>query len=113
LDSKVEPFCAPHAKAKTEHTTMNNVEPIQDPMTLLAQRLDQMTIEILHTQSLLMNKVTNLERVQQQSLPPRPQYNNNRQQRGNQGWKPRLPNEQRFSNTLAHIDMINQEVVPW
>jgi hypothetical protein len=50
LASKVDPFHAPHAKAETKPRTLNNVEPTQDPVTLLAQRLDQMTTEFLQTQ---------------------------------------------------------------
>jgi hypothetical protein len=95
LAYKVEPFHAPHDKAKTKPRTMNSVEPIQDLVTLLAKNFDQVTTKILQTQNHLMNKVTNLERVraQQKIFPPRPQYNNNRQQKRNHGWKPRPPNE--------------------
>lgn len=115
LASKVEPFHAPHSKAETKPRALNNAnsKPIQDPMTLFAQRHHQMTTEFLQTHNLPMNEVTNLERAQRQSLPPKPQYNNNRQQRGNQGWKPRPPNDQRVPNILAPTDMINQEIIPW
>jgi hypothetical protein len=60
-----------------------------------------------------MNKVTNLDIYQQHILPPRPQYNDNQQQQGNQGWNPRPPNEKRVPNTFAPTNVINQEDVPW
>jgi hypothetical protein len=47
LSSKVDPFHAPHAKYATNPRTLNNVEPTQYPMMLLAQRLEKMTIEFL------------------------------------------------------------------
>jgi hypothetical protein len=44
--SKVEPFHAPHAKAKTKPRTLSNVEPTQDPMTLLNRNIKQLSIKI-------------------------------------------------------------------
>jgi hypothetical protein len=64
LVSKVDPCHAPRANAKTKPRTLNNVEPTQDPVILLSQRLDQMTIEFLQSQNILMNKVTNLRKSQ-------------------------------------------------
>jgi hypothetical protein len=77
LDSKVDPFHVSSAKVETKPRNLNNVEPTQDFVTLLDQRLEHITIEFFQNQSLLMKKVTNLERDQQQHFPPRSQYNNN------------------------------------
>jgi hypothetical protein len=59
----------------------------QDSIMALNQKFDQMTTEILQTQATLLNRITILERErdQPQNFPPRPQYNNNHQPRGNQG----------------------------
>jgi hypothetical protein len=69
--SKVQPFHVPRAKDETKPRIMNNFEPTQDSMTLLDQRLEKTTTESLQNQSLIMNKVTNLERAQQQNVLPR------------------------------------------
>jgi len=47
LACKVEPFHIPHAKAETKPKTMNNVEPTQDSVMLLAQKLEQLINEVL------------------------------------------------------------------
>jgi len=93
LASKVDDFHSPHDGVEWNPRTINDVEPTEDPMTLLAQRLEQMTSKFFQTKNPLMNKVTTIERDQQQGFPPRPQYNINQQPRGKEGWNPRPPNE--------------------
>jgi hypothetical protein len=61
----------------------------------------------------LWTRSLNRERAQQQSFLLKPPYNNTQEQRGNPGWKPRAPNEQRVPNTLALANVINQEGGPW
>ena len=47
LAFKVEPFHAPRAKDETKTRAMNNADLIHDAMMALAQKIDQMIIEIL------------------------------------------------------------------
>jgi hypothetical protein len=112
LNSRVEPFHTPYAKDENNLITLHNVEPANYPREIIIQRLKKMTNELSQYQNLLMSILTNIERTQQ-NVPPRPPYNNNRQKRGNMGWKPRPPNEQRAPNTIVPTNFINQEVVPW
>jgi len=82
----------------------------------LAQKMDQMTTKIMHSQDNIMDRliIFKREKCQPQNPPPRHQYNNNRQPRGNQGWnRNRPPPKQRVPNALAPSDMINQEDIPW
>jgi hypothetical protein len=58
----------------------------------------------------MMNNITNIERVQQQTM--RPPYKG-QPQRQNQTWRPRPPNEQRVPNTLEPTNVIDQEETPW
>jgi hypothetical protein len=75
-------------KDETKPRTMNNVNPIPDPVMALAQKFDQMTTEILNSQANIMDRLTILEkeRSQNQNPPPRPQFNNNQKPRE----KPRM-----------------------
>jgi hypothetical protein len=58
----------------------------------------------------MMNKITNLERSQQQATKP---PFRGQPQRSSQAWKPRAPNEQRVPNTLDPSNVISQEETPW
>jgi hypothetical protein len=59
-----------------------------------------------------MRKMTNIERDQQQNVPPRLPYIKNRKHIGKPIWKPIPPNEQRVHNTLEPTNVIDQEVGP-
>jgi hypothetical protein len=49
LAHKVDRFHVHRAKVETKPRTLNNVETTQDPMTLLAQGLEQLTTEFLQS----------------------------------------------------------------
>jgi hypothetical protein len=53
LSSEVEPFHVPRAKVETKPRTMHSVEPTQDINAPWSQKIE----------TLLMNKVTNMERI--------------------------------------------------
>jgi hypothetical protein len=80
-----------------------HIEPTQDIGTPWAQKIEEAINGLAQTQTLLMNKVTNMERIQQQMV--RPPYKG-QPQRPNQSWKPRPPNEQKVPNTLAPTNVI-------
>jgi hypothetical protein len=63
--SKIEAFYAPRAKVETKPRTLHSTEPTQDIGTPWAQKIEEAINGLAQTQTLLMNKVTNMERIQQ------------------------------------------------
>jgi hypothetical protein len=62
---KIEPFHAPKAKAETKPRTLHNTKTTQDIGAPPAQKIEEDINGLAQSQTLLMNKVTNMERVQQ------------------------------------------------
>jgi hypothetical protein len=91
-------------RLKPSQEILHSVEPTQDIDASWAQKIEEAINGLAQTQTLLMNKVTNMERIQQQIM--RPPYKG-QPQRKNPTWKPRPPNEQRVPNTLAPTNVIN------
>jgi hypothetical protein len=58
----------------------------------------------------MINKITNLKRVQQQAIMP--PFKGQPQRQG-QSWRPKPPNEQRVPKTLDPANVIDQEETPW
>jgi hypothetical protein len=90
--SKVEPFSAPRVKMDAKPKVVHNVESTSNIGASLAKL--QLTVDgMVKTQELMMNRIVNLERAQQQvpRFPYRWSF-----QRGTQGFKPK--NDQEFSN---------------
>jgi hypothetical protein len=106
LYSKIEPYQYPHTRteAKTKTTTNN----VPDPITLLAQKLDQMNAQFVQTQNQVMNRLTSLERNQSALRPPFV-----RQQRDATGWKEKPQQEAKAPDTLNPVGMVNLEESPW
>jgi len=71
LSSKVEPFSTPRVRMDTKPKIVQNVEPTSDISASLAKL--QLTVDgMVKTQELMMNRIVNLERTQQQA--PRVPY---------------------------------------
>jgi hypothetical protein len=100
--SKVESFSAPRFKMDVKPKVVHNVESALDIGASLATL--QLTVDgMVKTQELMMNRIVNLERAQQQA--PRPPYKG-QFQRGTQGFKPK--NNQEVSNTLAPTNVVEE-----
>jgi hypothetical protein len=97
-------------RLNTKPRTLHNVEPTQDISAPWAQRIEEAINDLTKNQTLMMNKITNLERAQQQATKP---PFRGQPQRSSQAWKPRAPNEQRVPNTLDPSNVISQEETPW
>jgi hypothetical protein len=106
ISSKIEPFQFPRAREEPKMKTSTNS--VQDPVTLLAQKFDQMNAQFVQSQNQIMNRLTNLER---QHSAPRPQFT--RQQKENTGWKLKPQQETKAHDTLTPIGMVNMEGSPW
>jgi len=98
----VNPFYTPRARTNTKPKILKNIEPTQDISGALAQ-IEETMNDLARNQTLMMNKITNLERVKQQSRKPpfkgQPQN----------GLKPR--NEKEVPNTLSPSNFL--EEYPW
>jgi hypothetical protein len=66
--SKVEAFYAPRAKAETKPRTLHSTEPTQDIGAPWAQKIEESINGLAQTQTLLMNKLTNMERIKKQTI---------------------------------------------
>jgi hypothetical protein len=96
----MEPFSVPRVKMDAKPKVVHNVESALDIGTSLTKL--QLTVDaMVKTQGLMMNRISNLERSQQQA--PRPPYKG-KFQRGTQGLKPK--NDQEVHNTLAPTNMV-------
>jgi hypothetical protein len=62
--TKVEAFYVPRAKVETKPRTLHSTEPTQDIGTPRAQKIEESINGLAQTQTLLVNKVTNMERIQ-------------------------------------------------
>jgi hypothetical protein len=93
---KVETFCAPKSKVDTKPKIVHNVEPTQDASAPWKQ-LEEAMNNLTKNQILMMNRITILERAQQEaSKPPF----RGQSQNPSQAWRDMDPNEQRVPNTL-------------
>jgi hypothetical protein len=93
--SKIEPFTNPRGKMDTKPKIVHNTEPTSDLCASMAKL--QATMDgMMKNQELMMTRIVNLERAQNQAprVPYKGQF-----QRGNQVYKPK--NEQEVPNTLA------------
>jgi hypothetical protein len=93
LYSNIEPYQYPRTKTKEKTKTTTNSAP--DPITLLAQKLDQMNAQFVQTHNQVMNRLTSLERNQSAQRPPF-----FRQQRDATGWKEKPQQEAKALTTL-------------
>jgi hypothetical protein len=103
--SKIEPFSAPRVKIDAKPKVVHNVESTSDIGASLEKL--QLTVDgMVKTQELMMNRIVNLERAQQQAprVPYKGQF-----QRGTQVFKPK--NDQEVPNTLAPTNMVDEN--PW
>ena len=83
--SKVEPFFAPRVKMDAKPKVVHNAESTSDIGAILAKL--QLTIDgMVKTQELMMNRIVNLERAQQQAHIPPYKW---KFQRTDQGFKPK------------------------
>jgi hypothetical protein len=106
LDSKVDPFQYPHVKAEAKTKASSSSAP--DPISLLTQKIDQMSTQFVQAQNQIMGRLTTVERNQS---APRPQFT--RQQRDATGWKPRPQQEAKAPDTLKPVGMVDTEQTPW
>jgi hypothetical protein len=67
---KVETFYALRSKAKNKPRSLHNVYPTQDISTPWEQRIEEAINDLAKNKTLVMKKITNLERVQQQDIKP-------------------------------------------
>jgi len=81
---KAKPHYAPRAKDDTKPKKIHNVDPTQDTITPWAQCEDNMNA-LPRNQTLVMNKITNLERSLLQA--PKPPFKGH-PQRASQAWIP-------------------------
>jgi hypothetical protein len=102
LDSRVEPFQYPRAKAEAKTKVSNNSAP--DLISLLTQKIDQMSTQFTQVQNHIMGHLTTIERNQS---APRPQFS--RQQRDATGWKPRPQQEAKAPDTLKPVGTVDIE----
>jgi hypothetical protein len=87
--SRVEPFSSPRVKIDAKPKIVHNVEPTSDIGTSLEKL--QLTVDgMVKTQELMMNRIVNLERAQQQA--PRAPYKG-KFQKGTQVFKPKNDQE--------------------
>jgi hypothetical protein len=103
--SEVEPFSSPRVKMDVKPKVVHNVEVASDIGASL-EKLQLIVDGMVKTQDLMMNRIVNLERGQQQA--PIPPYKG-KFQRGGQGFKPK--NDQEVPNTLAPTNMVEEN--PW
>jgi hypothetical protein len=103
--SKVEPFSAPRVRMDTKPKIVHNVEPTSDISASL-EKLQLIVDGMVKTQELMMNRIVNLERTQQQAprVPYKGQF-----QKGNQVFRPK--NDQEVPNTLAPANVVDEN--PW
>jgi hypothetical protein len=106
LDSKVDPFQYPRVKAEAKTKASSSSAP--DPISLLTQKIDQMSTQFVQAQNQIMGRLTTVERNQS---APRPQFA--RQQRDATGWKPRPQQEAKAPDTLKPVGMVDTEQTPW
>jgi hypothetical protein len=102
---RVEPFSAPRVRIDTKPKIVHNFEPTSDISASLEKL--QLTIDgMINTQELMMNRIVNLERTQQQDprVPYKGQF-----QKGNQDFRPK--NDQEVPNTLSHENVVDES--PW
>jgi hypothetical protein len=105
---KVDILYSLGARVNTKPKTIHNFEPIQDTSTAWAQ-LEEIVNDLTKNQTLMMNKISNLERVQKQA--PKPPFRG-QPQNPSQAWRARPSNEQRVPNTLDPSNFISQEETP-
>jgi hypothetical protein len=67
---RLDPFYAPRAKVDPKPKILHNVEPTQDTNTPWA-RLEETMNDLTRNQTLMMNRITNLERALPQAPKPR------------------------------------------
>ena len=102
--SRVEPFSAPRVKMDAKPKVVHNVESASDIGANLGKL--QLTVDGMEkTQELMMNRIVNLERAQQQSLglTYKGQF-----QRGVQGFKPK--NDQEVPSTLSPTNVVEKNL---
>jgi hypothetical protein len=67
---EVEPFYAPRTKADNKPRTLHNIDPTQEISAPWAQNIEEAINVLTQNQTLMMNKITNRERVQQKTMMP-------------------------------------------
>jgi hypothetical protein len=87
---------------------MHNIDPTQHFSATLA-RIEETMNDLVKNQTLMTNKITNLERAQSQTQDP---PFKRKTQKYNQSWKSRSLNERRFMNTLDYSNVVSQEEAP-
>jgi hypothetical protein len=103
--SIIEPFSTSRVKIDVKPKIVYNDEPTSDISTILTNL--QLTIDgMVKTQELMMNRIFNLERSQQQDprVPYKGQF-----QKGTQVF--RLKNDQEVVNTFSPTNMVDEN--PW
>jgi hypothetical protein len=103
--SRVEPFSAPRVGMGTKPKIVHNFEPTSDISASL-EKLHLTVDGMVNTQELMMNRIFNLERTQQQDprVPYKGQF-----QKGNQVFRPK--NDQEVPNTLSPTNIVDGN--PW
>jgi outer membrane receptor for ferric coprogen and ferric-rhodotorulic acid len=105
LYSKIEPYQYPRIKTEAKTKMTKNSTP--DPITLLAEKLNQMNAQFIQTLNRVMNRLTSLEKNQSAQ---RPSFL--KQQRDATGWKTKHQQEAKALNTLNPVGMVNLEESP-
>jgi hypothetical protein len=103
--SKIEPFTNPRGKMDTKPKIVHNTEPTSD-LCASMEKLQATMDGMIKNQELMMNRIVNLERAQNQAprVPYKGQF-----QKGNQFYKPK--NDQEVPNTLAPANVVDEN--PW
>jgi hypothetical protein len=105
-------FCAPSSilfsilRAKEEPKKKTTTNSAPDPISLIAQKLDQMNTQFVQTQNQVMSRLTTLER--NQSAPRHPFV-----RKEPTGWKEKPQQEEKAPDTLNPVGMVNLEELPW
>jgi hypothetical protein len=100
----VEPFYALRAKVNTKPNIVHDSDPIQDTITPWEQ-LEEAINDLAKNETLMMNKITNLEREQKKA--PKPPLRD-QPQNTIQAWRDRPSNEKRVPNNLYPSNVISQ-----
>jgi hypothetical protein len=101
---QVRSFSVSSCQSITKKKTTTSSAP--DPISLIAQNLDQMNTQFVQTQNQVMSRLTNLER--NQSAPRHPFI-----RKEATGWKEKPQQEEKAPDTLNPVGMVNLEELPW
>jgi hypothetical protein len=106
IESKVDPFRYP--RAKIEEKTKSPSSSAPNPISLLTQKIDQMSTQFVQAQNHIMGRLTIVERNKYALIPHFIKH-----QRDAIGWTLKPQQEAKSPNTLNPVGMVNTEETPW